>query len=176
MFSLFRYSKDGLPYGLIKAHDCLLEDIIAYFEKGKDIRKGIKEARKAVKKSLKLTKKKKINSLEKIEVARNVFKKFHEELEYTHKALQTTFINMEQALEQIEEERVNEPLALIENARDLCRKKEFEKAVEALKTSQSKIEEKVLRKTRTVLFGGLSNEVKNLKKEIEELRGIKAAT
>jgi DNA-binding XRE family transcriptional regulator len=41
---------------------------------------------------------------------------------------------MGQTLEQIEKERVNEPLALIENARELCRKKEFQKAVEALKT------------------------------------------
>lgn len=170
MFSLFHNSKEGLPDGLLLAHDFFLEDIIAYFEKGRNIRKGVKEAEKAIKKARKLTKKKNIHALEDIESATKVLNDFREDLKYTQKALETTFVSLENALMQIEEERVNEPLSIIDEARELIRNRKYEKAVGALRRSGEKIREKVLRKTRTSLFGGLSNEVKSFKDEIEALK------
>ena len=60
MSILFRYKKNGLPSGLIKLHEFLLEDIIQYFEKGKTIKKRVKEARKTVKQALRFAKRKKL--------------------------------------------------------------------------------------------------------------------
>ncbi len=170
MAKIIGYDKNGLPHGLIKVHDSVLEDTVEYFEKGKDFRKIAKEARKAIKKALKLTKKKDIKMLEAIEKVRTLITDFREEMGFTRKVIATTSLNMEDALKLIIEERIDEPLAMMDNARDLFRKKEYEKAREMLEKSQKEIEKKALEKTRTALFGGLSNDIIDLKKEIEERR------
>jgi len=167
---LFRYKKDGLPLGLIRVHDVLIRDTVDHFEKGKDVRTRIKQARKAVKKALRFAKKKNINPGLKIGVAREEFEQIREELEYTRKSLLTTYSRLHDALERIQQERIEEPLSLIENAHELFREKQIERGIETLKKSQGEMEKKVLIKTRTAIFGGISNEVTNLKEEIEELR------
>jgi hypothetical protein len=60
MLWLAGYKSNGLPDGLIKLHEFLLRDVIAYFEKGKVARKKLKHARKAVNQALKMAQKKKI--------------------------------------------------------------------------------------------------------------------
>ena len=170
MFFLFRYNKDGIPNGLIRFHDLLIEDTVKFFEKGKQIRKGIKEARKAQNKALKIVKKKKRNPGVMIETAHSVIKGFSDEIDYIRRALRATYDNMEKALNQIEQERIQEPITLIENARELFTKNDFKKGTELLKESRKMVGKKELLKTRAALFRGISNEVKDLKREIEKLR------
>jgi len=170
MFFLFRCNKDGISYGLIKFHDLLVKDTVKYFEKGKQVRKGIREARKAHNKALKIAKKKKRNPGVMIGTALSVLKGFNDEIEYIRRALRATYDNMEEALKQIEQERIQEPITLIENARELFIKNDFEKGTELLKESKEKLGKKELLKTRAALFRGISNEVKDLKREIEKLR------
>ena len=166
---LFRYKKDGLPLGLIRVHEVIIRDIVDHFEKGKDIRARIKQARKAVKKALRFAKKENINPGLKIGMALEEFEQIREELEYTRKSLIATYSKLFDALERIQQERIEKPLSLIENAHELFREKQIEKGIETLKKSQGEMK-KVLVKTRSAIFGGLSNEVIDLKKEIEELK------
>lgn len=170
MFFLFRYNKDGIPYGMIKFHDLLVEDTVKYFEKGKQIRKRIREARKAHKKALKIVKKKKRNPGVMIGTALSVLKGLSDEIEYIRRTLRATHDNMEKALKQIEQERIQEPITLIENARELFINNDFKKGTELLKESKKKVGKKELLKTRAALFRGISNEVKDLKREIEKLK------
>jgi hypothetical protein len=171
---LFRYKKNGIPFGLIRFHDLLLKDTVEYFEKGKLIRKRGKEARRAIKRALKIAKKNKRNPAEKIARAIGVLRGFGEELEITRKALRTTYNNIESALNQIEEERIDEPFTLIENARQLFIKNDFKKGIKLLEDSKEKFGKKVLSKTRKAFLGGISSEVRKLKAEIERSRKKKA--
>jgi hypothetical protein len=174
MLSLSRYRKKGLPEGLIRLHEFLLEDMIVYFEKDKLTRKKTKEARKAVKQALKLARKKKINPGVKINQAREFIEGLRQEVEYTRKALRATAEEMENALRHIEEERIGEGLALIDLARERFRGKELEKGLQALKESQEKMEKKILDKTRKAVLAGINSKVKKLKYELEERRREKA--
>ena len=175
MLSLSRYKKKGLPYGLIRVHEFLVEDMIVYFEKGKLARKKMKEARKAVKQAFKLAKKKKVNPGVKINQAREILEELRAEVEYTRKALRATAEEMEKAVSQIEEERIEEALALIDRARERFRNKEIVKGLDALKVSQAVMEKKILEKTRKVLLAGIHSDVKNLKYELEERKNKKAS-
>jgi hypothetical protein len=175
MFSLSRYKKKGLPYGLIRLHEFLVEDMIVYFEKGKLTRKKIKEARKSSKQALKVAKKKKINPGVKINQAREALEELREELDYTRKVLRVTGVEMDNAIRHIEEERIGEVLALMDRARERFRNKEIEKGLEVLKESQSKMEKKILDKTRKVVLTGIHSDVKNLKYELEERQSKKAS-
>ena len=166
--SLIRYKRNGLPQGLIKVHEFLLEDMIAHFEKGGSTQKKMKEARKAVKQALKLAKKKKINPGLKINRAREVLEELREEIEYTRKVVRATGEEMDNAIRHIEGERIGEALALIDRARERFRNKEMEKALEVLKESQDKMEKKILEKTRKMVLAGIHRDVKNLKYELEE--------
>jgi len=168
MLSLSRYKKKGLPYGLIRLHEFLVEDMIVYFEKGKLARKKMKEARKAVKQALKLARKKKINPGVKINEAREILEVLREEVGYTRKVLRATAEEMDKAIRQIEEERIEAVLALIDRARERFRNKEIEKGLEALKESQGKMEKKILDRTRKVVLAGIDSDVKNLKYELEQ--------
>jgi hypothetical protein len=170
MFFLFRYNKDGIPYGLIKFHDSFIKDTVKYFEKGRQVRRRTREARKAINRALKIAKKNKRKPAVMIGTALRVIRGFSDEIEYTRKALRATYENMEDALKQIEEERIEEPITLIESAHELFEKKDFEKGVELLEESREKLKKKLLLKTRTALFCGISSEVKDLKREIEELK------
>jgi hypothetical protein len=175
MLSLSRYKKKGLPYGLIRLHEFLVEDMIAYFEKGKLTRKRMKEAHKAVKQALKLAKKKKINPGVKINQAREVLEELREEVQYTRKVVRATAEEMENAIRHIEEERIGEVLALMDRARERFRDKEIEKGLDALRESQGKMTKKILDKTRQAVLAGIHSEVKNLKYELEERRSKKAS-
>jgi hypothetical protein len=167
---LFRYKKNGLPLSLIRVHDAFLKDTIKHFEKGKDIRIGFKKARKAVKKALSVAKKKNISPGIEIGEAREELERIKEELEYTLKSLSITYSNLHGALKRIQEERIENPLAIINNAHEFLRNKEIEKGIEALRQSQDEMKKKILIETRTALFGGTSNEVTNLKIEIMDIR------
>ncbi|MBW2029705.1 MAG: hypothetical protein JRJ31_11595 [Deltaproteobacteria bacterium] len=175
MFSLYGYRKKGLPYGLIKLHESLLEDTIAYFEKGKTARRKIKEARKAVKQALKLARKKKINPGIKIGRAREVLLELLEEVEYTRKVLRAAAEQMENAIDRIRDERVGEVLALIDDARECFREKEIGKGMDRLKETQERLKKKVLERSRTALLGGIDGEVKTLKYELEQRRSTKTS-
>jgi methionine aminopeptidase len=175
MLLLSRYKRKELPHRLIRIHESLVEDMIAYFEKGKITREKMKEAGKAVKQALKLAKKKKINPGVKINQAREVLEKLREEVQYTRKVVRATAEEMEKAIRHIEEERIGEVQALIDLARERFRNKEIEKGLDVLKEAQGKMTKKVLDKTRQAVLAGIHSEVKNLKYELEERRRKKAS-
>ena len=170
MPSTFPYKKNGLPHTLVKTHDSLLKDFIKHYEKDKHIRNEVKKAHKAVKQALKIAKKKKINPGIKIGEARDVLESLRQEMEYTNQALSATTNNLQDALNKIQVERIEEPLAAINEARDFFRDKQIEKGIEVLRESEGEIKKKVLAKSRTALFGGTSNEVTELKDRFEEYK------
>jgi hypothetical protein len=173
MLSFIRYKKKDLPYVIISIHEFLLEHMITYFEKGKVTRAKIKGARKALKQAVKVARKKKINPGMKINQAREEWEELRKELEYTRKALRTTAEEMENAIRQIDEERIEEVLALMDGARECFRSKDIEGGINLLKESQGKVESKVLKKSRGALLGGIHGKVKNLKMELEERKSKK---
>ena len=170
MPSTFPYKKNGLPHTLVKAHDSLLKDFVKHYEKDKHIRNEVKKAHKAVKQALKIDKKKKMNPGIKIGEARDVLESLRQEMEYTNQALSATTNNLQDALNKIQVERIEEPLAAINEARDFFRDKQIEKGIEVLRESEGVIKKKVLVKSRTALFGGTSNEVTELKDQFEEYK------
>jgi hypothetical protein len=170
MLWLAGYKRNGFPYGLIRLHEFLLRDMIAYFEEGKVPRKKIKDARKAVKQALKMAKKKKINPSLKINLARQVLEELFEETDYTRKVLKAGAEEMDNAIRRIEEERVGEVLSLIDRAHEHFRNKEIDKAMDLLRHSHAKMGNKILEKTRTAILGGIHSDVKNLKYELQERR------
>jgi hypothetical protein len=175
MFFLSRSKRKELPHRLIRIHESLLEDMIAYFEKGKVSREKMKEVGKALKQALKLAKKKKINPGVKINQAREVLEGLREEVQYTRKVIRATAEEMEKALGHIEEERIGEVLALIDRARERFRDKQIVKGLDVLREAQGKMKKKILDKTRQAVLAGLRSEVKNLKYELEERRNKKAS-
>jgi hypothetical protein len=175
MLLLSRYKRKELPHRLIRIHESLVEDMIAYFEKGRITREKMKEARKAVKLALKLAKKKKINPGVKINQAREVLEELRGEVQYTRKVVRATAEEMEKAIQHIEEERIGGVQALIDRARERFRNKEIEKGLDLLKEAQGKMTKKVLDKTRQAILAGIHSEVKNLKYELEERSRKKAS-
>jgi CRISPR/Cas system-associated exonuclease Cas4 (RecB family) len=168
MLWLAGYKRNGLPYGLIRLHEFVLRDMIAYFEEGKVARRKIKDARKAVQQALKMAKKKKINPSLKINLARQVLEELLKETDYTRKVIRATAEEMDDAIRCIEEEKVGEILSLVDRSHELFRNKEMEKAMDLLRESQAKMRNKILEKTRTTILGGIHSDVKNLKYELEE--------
>lgn len=168
MIGSFRSRKDGLAYALIRIHERLVEDAILYFEKGKTARRSARAARKAIRQAMKVARKKQINPGVKMGTAREALDGLREEVAYTRTVFRAISRNMEDALQRIEEERVSEPLALIEGARNLFRDKQIEKGVQVLRSCEEMVRKKGLDKTRTALFGGLDNEVRRLRNELKE--------
>ena len=168
MLWLAGYKRNGLPYGLMKLHELLVRDMIAYFEKGKVARKKIKRARKAVKSALKVAKKKKIKPGMTINLARQALGELCEEIEYTRKVISVATDEMNYAIRRIEEERVGEVLSLIEQAEKHFNSKEGEKAMALLKKSKDKMKNKILEKTRNAVFGHNFTDVKYLKAELQK--------
>jgi hypothetical protein len=166
MFSFSLFRREKLPQRLVRFHDDLLKNSIKYFESEKDCRRGIRRARKSLRKAFKLVRKKKINPGVSIRGAREVLESLKEEIQMSRKALLVTSTSLGIALNQIQQERIDQPLALIEDACELFRNKEIEKGLELLKQSQTEFEKKVLVKTRTALFGGTSSAIKDMKEEI----------
>ncbi len=166
MVSLGLYHKDKLPQRIVKFHDDLLKNSISYFETERDFRKGIRKARKSIKKAFKLARKKEINPGVSIKGAQDVLEALREEIQMTRKALLVTSTSLGIALNKIQQERIDQPLSLIEDACESFRNKEIEKGLELLSQSQSEFGKKVLVRTRTALFGGTSNAIKEMKEEI----------
>jgi hypothetical protein len=173
MSSIIPYKKNGLPQTVLKFHDTLLKDFIKHYEKDKHIRNEVKKAHKAVKQALKIAKKKKINPGMKIGEARDAFEILRREMDFTTQAVTVTTNNLQDALTKIQVERVEEPLAAINEARDLFREKQIEKGIEVLKESESEIRKKVLVKSRSALLGGISNEVTQFRAQFEEYKNHK---
>jgi len=167
MFLLNGYKRNGLPSGLIKLHEFLLEDIIQYFEKGKTVKKRVKGARKAVKQALRFAKKKKVYPSDKTDRAIELMEALEEEVEYTHQVLKNSAAEMEGLIIQIKEERVGNVSSLISTARKHFRKKELEKGMALLKEAQNQLGEKFLLKTRKAFLAGIDSEIKKIKREIE---------
>ena len=172
MFLLHRYKKNGLPYGLIKLHEFLLEDIIVHFEKGNFIEKRLKMARKAVKQAIRFAKKKKIYPSSKTEQARELLEQLVAEVELTHQVLKETATEMENMITLIEEERVGNLPSLINSARMHFRENEFKEGIELLKEAQNKLGVKALLKTREKMIAGIGSNVKNLKYEIQRKNNL----
>jgi primase-polymerase (primpol)-like protein len=168
MIRSFRFRRNGLAHNLIRVHERLLEDAILYFEKGKTSRKSARAARKAIRQAIKVARKKQINPGVKIGMAREALEDLKEEVTYTQSVLHAISRNLEDALQRIEEEKVNEPLALMEGSRKLFREKQIEKAVQVLKSCEGMVRKRDLDRARTALFGGLDNEVKRLRNELKE--------
>lgn len=168
MIRSFRSNKDGLAHALIGIHERLLEDAILYFEKGKSARRRTREARKAIRQAIKVARKKQINPGVKIGAAREALEGLREEVTYTRKVLRSVYDNLENALQRIEEEKIREPLALVEGARNLFRDKKTEKGLQVLSSCEEMVRKKALDKSRTALFGGLDNEVRRLRNELRE--------
>ncbi len=91
-------------------------------------------------------------------------------MEYTNQALSATTSNLQDALNKIQVERIEQPLAAINEARDFFRDKQIEKGIEVLMESEGEIKKKVLVKSRSALLGGTSNEVTELKDQFEEYK------
>ncbi len=166
MFLLFRYKKDGLSLGLIKLHEFLLEDVIHYFEKGKTIKKRVKEARKTVKQALRFAKKKKVYPSNKTERALELMEELQEELNYTHQVISESAAELESVIVQIKEERVGHVFSLISTAREHFQKNELEKGKRLLKEAQKQLGKKFLSDTRKTFLTGIDSKIKKLKREI----------
>jgi len=167
MHFLFRYKKDGLPLGLIKLHEFLLEDTIGYFEKNRSIRKKIKEARKTIKKALRFGKKKKIYPNEKTDRAVDLMAELQEEVDYTHQVLKKSAVELEELIVHIMGERVATVSNHIERAREHFRKNDLEKGRGLLMEAQNQLGNKLLEKTRKSFLTGIDSEIKKLKREIK---------
>jgi len=168
---LSRYKKNGLPYGLIKLHEFLLEDIIVYFEKGKFIKKRVKKAHKAIKQALRFAKKKKIYPSIKTDLAHDLMKEVLEEIKVTHKVLKEKAAAMESMITRIKEERVGNIPSQINSARDHFRENDFEKGMEILKEIQNDLKIKFLLKTRKTFLAGCGGEIKKIKYDLQRQRG-----
>lgn len=173
MFYMFHYNKGGIPPGLIKFHDGFIKEIVRCFEKGKTVRRHAKEAQRAVKKALKIARKQKRKPGAMINRAISSIRGVSDEIEYTRKVLRTTYKNMEDALSEIESERVHEIIHLYENARESFEKKDFEKGASQLRESIQTLKKRRLVKTRTALFCGVSSEVGDLKRELQKRKDIR---
>ena len=167
MFLLKRYKKDGLPSGLIKVHEFLLEDVISYFEKNRAIKKRVKEARKVVKQALRFGKKKKVYPSNKTDRAVELMAELEEEVEYTHQVLKRSAAEMEALIIHIKEEKVGRVSTLISTARKYFRKNELEKGMGLLDEAQKQLGENFLLKTRKAFLTGIDSEIKKIKREIE---------
>jgi hypothetical protein len=160
------YNRDRLPQRIVKFHDDLLKNSIRYFETERDFRKGLRKAVKSLKKASKLARKREINPGVSIKGAKEVLEGLREEIQMTRKALLVTSTSLGIALNKIQQERIDQPLSLIEDACESFRNKEIEKGLELLNQSRSEFGKKILVRTRTALFGGTSNAVKEMKEEI----------
>jgi len=171
MFWLYRYKKNGLASGLVKIHEFLLEDIIQYFEKGKSIKKRVKEARKTVKKAIRFGKKKKVYPNDKTDRALELMEELQQELNYTHQVINESAAELDNLILQIKEERVASVYALISSAREHFRKNELEQGNRLLKEAQKQLGKKLLLQTRKDFLTGIDSKIKKLKREIEKRQG-----
>lgn len=168
MFPLFRYKKNGLPYGLITVHEFLVRDIFGYFENGRFVRKKVRSARKAIKGALRFARKKKTYPSKKTAEILDALKQLDDELEYTHKAMSTAFEEAETIIKMIRQEKVGEMIPLVEKARDLFVDHDIQGGMELLKRVQEKMKNKYLPKSRKAALAGFDSDIKKLKHDLLE--------
>ncbi len=173
MFFLFQYKKNGLPYGLIKLHQFLLEDIISYFEKGKSIKDKINEIGITLRQAVRFARDKKIYPSLKTNQAVELFEDVYKELEITHKVLKEAAAEMETMINQIKEERVINIHSLVLEAQEYFKEKEIDTGIKLLQKAQKELKEKLLIKTRKKIFAGYESELKKISHEIEKEKSIK---
>lgn len=170
MIFLFNYKRHGLPYGLIKIHEFLINDTFSYFEKGRFVRRKIKKARKVLKSAIRFARKKKVYPSVKTTLTVNTLRDLMDEIEYTHRVIRATSAEMEKLIQKIYEEMVGDVLAVLEKARNEFRENNFQGGLDLLKDAQIRLGKEYLTDTRREILAGIDNEVKNIKKIIWEKR------
>lgn len=168
MFSLFRYKKNGLPYGLITIHEFAVRDIFQYFETGRFVRKKTRKARKAINAALRFARKKKTYPSHKTADALDALGQIQDEIEYTHKTILTVFEEAETIIKMINHEKVGEIIPLVEKASEQFKNHDLEGGMALLKEAQDGLKNKFLLKSRKAIFAGLENDIKKLKYELIE--------
>ena len=168
MFPLFRYKRNGLPYGLITVHEFLVRDIFGYFEKGRPVRKKVRSARRSIKAALRFAKKKKTYPSKKTTEILDALGQLDDELEYTHKAIRTAFDEAETIIQMIRQEKVGEIIPLVTKARDQFIDHDIQGGMELLKQAQEQMKNKYLPKSRKATLAGLDSDIKKLKHELLE--------
>ncbi|BBO73931.1 hypothetical protein DSCW_13480 [Desulfosarcina widdelii] len=166
MFKLFRYKKNGLPFGLITIHEHLARDMFSYFETGRFVKKQVRKARKSLKDALRFAKKKQTYPSNKTTELLNALAQIDDEITYTRKAIRTAFEEAEAIVTTIRQEKVGDILPLVENARECFKKRDLQAGMDMLKEAQSKLSNPYLPQSRNALLGGLDSEVKQLKREL----------
>ncbi len=168
MFSFFRYKKNGLPYGLITNHEFLIQDIFSYFEKGRLVRKKVRNAHRSIKAALRFARKKKTYPSQKTAEALNALEHIHDEIEYTQRAIRTAFEEAETIVAMIKQEKIGEIVPLVEKAREQFKNHDLEGGMALLKEAQEKLKNKFLPKTRKATLAGFDSDIKKLKHELLE--------
>lgn len=168
MFSLVRYKKNGLPYGIISIHEFLVQDIFKYFEQGRFVKKNVKSARKSIKAALRFAKKKKTYPSTKTEETLDALKQIDEELKYTYKAIRTAFEEAEKIIKMIHQEKVGEAIKLAEAAKQKFIDRDLKGGVELLTQAQEKMDNKFLVRTRKATLTGFDSDIKKLKRKLLE--------
>lgn len=167
MFGL-RSNKYDLSFEIMTVHDNLIKEVLKYFEKGSSIKRQFRRTRKFVKKAFRFTRKKKMDSLEVLNQARNEMMIIQDDMQIAKKALRAIFSKLEQTLKIIEEARIAKPIALIENSKELIRNRKFQEATQSLNILKGETEVKPLGSIRNFVFGGTNDEVKHLRQRILE--------
>lgn len=167
MFGL-RSNKYDLSFEIMTVHDNLIKEVLKYFEKGSSIKRQFRRTRKFVKKAFRFTRKKKMDSLEVLNQARNEMMIIQDDMQIAKKALRVIFSKLEQTLKIIEEARIAKPIALIENSKELIRNRKFQEATQSLNILKGETEVKPLGSIRNFVFGGTNDEVKHLRQRILE--------
>ena len=166
MFTLFRYKKNGLPFGLITVHEFLMRDIFSYFETGRIVKKSVRKARKSLKAALRFAKKKQTYPSKKTTDLLNALEQIDDELTYTHKAIQTAFEEAETIIKMIRQEKVGDIIPLVEKAREQFQGHDLQGGMNLLKQAQEKLSNPYLPQSRKATLGGLDSAVKLLKQEL----------
>jgi hypothetical protein len=166
MLSLFRYKRNGLPYGLITVHELLVQDIFRYFENGRFVRKNTRKARKAINAALRFARKKKTFPSNKTADALDALGQMQDELEYTNKAILTAYEEAEAIIKMIRQEKIGEIIPLVEKASEQFKNHDVEGGMALLKEAQGKLKNKFLLKSRKAALAGLDSDVKKLKQEL----------
>lgn len=168
MFFLHGYKKNGLPYGLVRLHQFLLRDIIAYFEEGESTKNRMKEIRRVIKQAIRFAKKKKIYPSVKTNRALELFEEMYDELEVTQKVLKEAAAEMDMLIEEIKEDRVLNVHTVITDAQEYFKEKKIDTGITLLQKAHNLMKEKLLLKTRKKVLAGFNSEVKKIKYEIEK--------
>lgn len=168
MVSLFRYKKNGLPYGLITLHEFIAQDIFRYFEKGRFVRKKVRNAKKSIKAALRFARKKKTYPSKKTTEALNALEQIEDEIEYTQKVILTAFEEAQHIVKMIKQEKIGEIIPLVEKAREQFKNHDLEGGMALLKNAQEKLKNDFLLNSRKAALGGLDRAIRKLKHELLE--------